>query len=85
MTVLDNGTFKHAPLSIFAKSKSGQVLMTYSLDAAYHMTKWHKNYYQEVEHTNCTRRIKKQIVHMVFLLPLSHKYKVNKCNINYRN
>ena len=41
-----NGIFKHAPLSSFTLSESGQVLMTYPLGAAYDMTDLH--YYNMV-------------------------------------
>ena len=39
--VLDNGVLKHAPLSGFTWNKNGQVLITYSLGAAYDMTDFH--------------------------------------------
>ena len=38
-----NGILKHAPLSSFTKSKSGQVLITYSLGGANDMTDLYYN------------------------------------------
>ena len=48
--MLYNGILKHIPLSNFSSSKSGQVLITYSLGAAYDMTDL---WYNRLVHLEC--------------------------------